>query len=214
MKDIPLGARVDCTDGRCGESTAVIINPVTQEITHLVVRDETQDDPVPRLVSLDQIVDATEDLIKLSCTRAELSQMEEFVHVRYIRKGEADEKMYDAGEWHSPYGTAYTTSLDVDYDKVAEEQIPVGELAVHRGDHVDASDGHLGQVGEFIIDEDSGHVTHIVLLEGHFWHKKEVTIPVSAIESVKEGTVYLNLDKKAVGSLPTIPVKRHYDKGS
>jgi hypothetical protein len=47
-------------------------------------------------------------------------------------------------------------------------------------------------------------------MEGHLWGKKEVTIPVSAIDRIEEDTVYLKLDKKAVESLPSESVRRHW----
>ena len=40
--------------------------------------------------------------------------------------------------------------------------------------------------------------------------KKEVSIPVSAIDRIEEDTVYLKLDKKAVESLPSEPVRRSW----
>lgn len=40
--------------------------------------------------------------------------------------------------------------------------------------------------------------------------EKEVSIPVSAIDRIEEETVYLKLDKKAVESLPSEPVLRHW----
>jgi hypothetical protein len=45
----------------------------------------------------------------------------------------------------------------------------------------------------------------------HQWGKKEVALPVSAIDSVGQDTVWLKIDKKAVGALPAVPVKRHSD---
>ena len=77
-------------------------------------------------------------------------------------------------------------------------------MAVHPGTHVHATDGQVGVVEELIVDPDSARVTHIVLREGHWWGKKEVQIPISAIERGEGDTVYLNLDKKAIGQLPVI----------
>ena len=88
--------------------------------------------------------------------------------------------------------------------------IPPGEMTVRRGTLVDATDGCVGKVGELLVDEASGQITHVVLQEGHMWSKKEVTLPLSAIDRVLEETVYLNLDKQAIEALPSIPVKRHY----
>ena len=49
MIEVPLGTKVKCTDGVGGTSTQVIINPIDQQITHLVVQDK-QLKPTERLV--------------------------------------------------------------------------------------------------------------------------------------------------------------------
>ena len=60
-------------------------------------------------------------------------------------------------------------------------QIPPGELAVRRGTRVEATDGYVGKVDEFVVNPDNGHITHLVMREGHLWGKKDVTIPLSAM---------------------------------
>ena len=47
------------------------------------------------------------------------------------------------------------------------------------------------------------------MLKGHLWGKKDVAIPVTAVDVVEADEVYLNIDKEAVGALPAVPVKRH-----
>jgi sporulation protein YlmC with PRC-barrel domain len=106
--------------------------------------------------------------------------------------------------WLWPYITArgdYGTYVNV-------EQIPHDELAVHRGAHVEAVDGRIGQVDEFVINPENDHITHLVLREGHLWGQKDIAVPISEIERVESDIVYLKLDKQAVENLPAIPVKR------
>ena len=38
--EIPLNAQVECTDGVCGHSVYILINPVTDEVTSLVVKED------------------------------------------------------------------------------------------------------------------------------------------------------------------------------
>ncbi len=38
--EIPLNAQVECADGVCGRSVYVLINPVIDQVTHLVVRED------------------------------------------------------------------------------------------------------------------------------------------------------------------------------
>ena len=84
-----------------------------------------------------------------------------------------------------------------------------GELAIHIGNPVRATDGQVGQVGDLVRDPDTQRVTHMMLQEGHLWGKKQITLPLSAIDRVHEDTVYLKLDKQAIKELPAIPIKRH-----
>ena len=67
------------------------------------------------------------------------------------------------------------------------------------------------KVDEFLVDLADGHITHLVLREGHLWGQKDVTIPVSEIQRIEKDTVYLRLDKHDVEKLPGIPVKRWYE---
>ena len=97
---------------------------------------------------------------------------------------------------------------------VEDERIPPGEMAVRRGADVRATDGLVGKVDEFVIDPENGHITHLVVREGHLWDKKELTLPLSAIDRLDEYVVELKLNKKTVKSLPAIPLKRFYSQKS
>jgi sporulation protein YlmC with PRC-barrel domain len=86
--------------------------------------------------------------------------------------------------------------------------IPPGELAVRRGARVRASDGRVGRVDEFLVDPESGNITHLCLRKDHLWGDKLVCIPVSQIELIEERVVHLKVDKKTIEAMPSIPVKR------
>ena len=200
MTDIPLNANVTCADGEAGKSTAVIIDPLSQSITHVVIDYNYME----HIVSLDHIVEADHDSIKLDCTKAELSQMPPFKETQYV--GGEEHPDYMEAAWEAPYVTSYPKETQL----VAVEIVPAGELPIHRGDPVRATDGQVGHVGEFIVDSDSGHISHMVLQKGHLWGKREVTLELSLIDKVEDGVVYLNVDMKAVEQLPALKVKRHY----
>jgi uncharacterized membrane protein len=212
MANIPIGAKVECADGPCGELVTLIVNPATQTVTHVVVRNEADPDMAQRLVPLEQVVETRPDSIRLRCTKDELIKMEPFTETHFIRKEGPDYSMYAGGEWQQPYAT---TTADA-YTTVVEERIPPGELAIRRGTLVEATDGYVGRVGELVIDPAYGHITHFVLQEGHLWGKKEVTLPLSVIDHVedRENTVFVKLDKAAIGALPAIPIIRHYGTGA
>jgi hypothetical protein len=49
------------------------------------------------------------------------------------------------------------------------QQIPPGELAVRRGTRLEATDGYVSKVDEFVVNPEKGHITHMVMQEGHLW---------------------------------------------
>jgi PRC-barrel domain len=90
------------------------------------------------------------------------------------------------------------------------QQIPPGELAVRRGTRLEATDGYVGHVDEFVVNPVNGHITHLVMREGHLWGQKDVIIPLSAMGDTREDTVFLKLDKHQIESLPTFPLQRRW----
>lgn len=49
MKNIPLNVRVMCADGECGRSSHVIINPLKEVITYVVVESDRLDEYIVEL---------------------------------------------------------------------------------------------------------------------------------------------------------------------
>jgi uncharacterized membrane protein len=183
MSDIPLHADVMCADGPCGESMTVIVNPVTRKVTHIVVRDKTFPPPIERLVPLEHVAETTSDSIRLSCTKAEAAAMEPFLEVQYIETDTYAQVYPHYDVYMAPYvvPTGATVKLPMEV-----ERVPPGQLAFRRGTRVEASDGYIGTVGELLIEPESGQITHIVLKEGHLWGKRELTLPLSAIDRVED----------------------------
>ena len=198
--DIPINATVNCSDGPCGRSTYVILKPTTEKITHLVVNNELY--PATEfLIPVKHVVKSTPESIRLDCTSAEVSKMPVFIQVEFIHSNLAGFSASHYMMW--PY-----YAPEIDYIRVEKEHIPANELAIRRGANVEATDGHVGRVDEFLINPDTDHITHLVLREGHLWGQKDVTIPVGQIDHYQDNNVYLKLDKHAIEALPTIPVHR------
>jgi uncharacterized protein YrrD len=210
--DIPLDVEVFCSDGGCGRSTAVIINPVSQKVTHFVVA-------TPEMLHSEYLVPVTlieesePDRIQLSCQHNRLATMEPFHKVKFVRLQDLEEsdspltqipEAQLSSAWLWPYITAeggYGTYVNV-------EQTPHDELAIHRGADVEAVDGGIGKVDEFIINPENDHITHLVLQKGHLWRQKDIIVPISEIDRIESDVVYLKLDKDAVENLPVVAVKR------
>jgi hypothetical protein len=211
--EIPLNAQVECTDGICGRSVYVLINPVTEQVTHLIVKEDSSTN-TEYMVPVDIVADTIADTIQLSCSKAELEKMDPFIKTEFVEKKAPDRYinysggMYSAGSYYYlPYVTPGTT-VQV---PVELRQIPPGELSIRRGTRVEATDGYVGQVDEFVVNPENCHITHLVMREGHVWGQKEVIIPLSAMGDTREDTVFLTLNQNQIESLPTFPLRRHWN---
>ena len=207
--EIPLNAQVECTDGICGHSVFVLINPAIDQVTHLVVKEDTAFN-TEYIVPVDLITETIADTIKLRCSKAELEKMDPFNKTRYIGEKEHGENfaydgMYGMG---SCYCLPYNTFDSLLYESVSFQKIPPGELAVRRGTRVEATDGYVGHVDEFVVNPENDHITHLVMREGHLWGRKDVIIPLSAMGDTRDDTVFLKLNKLQIESLSFFPVHR------
>ncbi len=201
MLDIPIHAKVFCVDGHpCGQTTYVVLNPVTETMTHVVVKRSIWPND-ERLVPIGLVAESTLDHIRLNCSKDKLATLDSFIETEFI-ESEVDEYLTDPYVLAWPYHFSETRRIPLEH-----ERIPVGELAVRRGARVEASDGHIGHVDGFLVDENSEHITHLVLREGHLWGQKDVTIPVSDIARIEEDTVHLKLDKQSIEKLLVVPAK-------
>ena len=200
--EVPLNVEVHCTDGRCGRSTHIILNPATEQMTHIVVR-EKQPSRIERLVPAVLIGRTAAEVIVLDCTLEEFSALEPFNQTEFVY-GDLPHHATDPNLtllW--PY---VVPAKRVVGDKI--RPIPPGELAVRRGARVEATDGRVGRVDEFLIDPDSGGITHLCLRETRLRGDRVTCIPVSDIDEIREKVVYLKADKKTIASLPSVSVKR------
>jgi hypothetical protein len=209
---IPLNAKVECSEGMCGRSKFVLVNPVTDQVSHVVVEEGSA--PFAEImVPVDVVADTSADLIHLRCTKAELQKMEPFVKATVIGEKVPEGNfgvsgaMYGMGSFFFlPYVTFKTTV----YDSLKDRQVPPGELAIHRGTRVEATDGFIGNVDEFVINPETGHITHLVMREGHLWGQKDVTIPLTALGETRDDTVFLTINKHEIETLPSVTVQRRW----
>ncbi len=202
MIDLPMKAEVRCSDGIVGFSTHVIGNPVDHQVTHLVVK-SVQPPFTEYLVPIDEVEDTTPHLIKLTCTRSEFEKMEPFEVEEYIR---ARYPKYLTLPYQLP--SQVLMEEVIEYVPVKNHNIPQGEITVWRDAKVEATDGYVGLVDELLINSNNMQATHLVLRERNLFQQREITIPVSQIERVDEGTIYLKLDRQSIEELPTTPIQR------
>jgi hypothetical protein len=121
---LPLGARVQCTDGHGGSVTRLIVEPLARRLTHIVVQDDTLP-AVEHLLPAARIAETTHDLVTLDCTQDILEALEPFADERYISSNASDYEPF--------YAVDPFAEFEAEHIPLVTEHIPPGELAIQRG---------------------------------------------------------------------------------
>jgi hypothetical protein len=204
-----IGVKVACTDGGAGDLKRVILNPLTTELTHLVVV-PTHGKDVGQLVPIEYLAEAGPGILKLSCALADLTTFESAEEAKFVPvKANIGRPVDGALAW--PYygmtlGMSKVGGNSEPRHVIAYDRVPMGEVSIRRGDTVHATDGAVGHVAGLVIHNDDHHVTHVLLKEGHLWGKKEVAIPIGSVKHVA-GEVQCSLTKEQIRDLPEVGVE-------
>jgi hypothetical protein len=72
------------------------------------------------------------------------------------------------------------------------------------GYHIQASDGTVGHICDFMMDDQSWAIRQLVIKTGHRFSGREVEIPTSSVDriSYEKSTVFVNLTSEAVERSP------------
>lgn len=204
-RQFTMGVPAQCADGECGEVIRVVIDPFARRVTHLVVEPKHRQG-LGKLVPL-ELVESSGDQVNLRCSRDEFEALPAAEETDYLPGGDGF-LGYGANEvFPLPY---YGLGPGVAPQPVTYDRLPLGEVAVRRGDPVQATDGEIGRVQGLVIEPSDGHVTHILLQEGHFWGREEIALPINAVASMNAG-ITLRLSKQQVQELPPVNVDRFGD---
>jgi sporulation protein YlmC with PRC-barrel domain len=214
---LSFGKAVHCEDGSFGELADVVVDPATMRLTHLITSPPTAE---PRLIPI-ELAEPNGDGgdVTLRCTLAATEQLPSVLEYRNLRSAEQppEEAGWDEGVEHVltvPYDgigiglgqyDGVQASLDVSYDRV-----PKGSAELRRASSVVTAGGdYLGGIQGFGLDE-SGRITDVVLDESHFWSRREITIPVDAVQALATDTVTIGLSSEEVAELPAVRVRRWF----
>ena len=123
--EIPINAQVECTDGICGRSEFVLINPVIKKVTHLVVKEDAAPN-TEYIVPIEFVTKTIADTIQLRCNKADLKKMKPFMKKEFIEENAPRDNLGGYGMYGM--GTLYYYPYIVLDTKVIEsvntQQIP------------------------------------------------------------------------------------------
>jgi uncharacterized protein YrrD len=199
--DLAINAKVYAEESQCGKSVALVVNPVKDEITEVVVQlNGVGKNKV--LVPVEHVRRSSKDGIWFDISCDDVQGMPDFLKTEFIET-EVPREFPPGVLVMWPYVTSEFRNIPVEV-----ESLPMDEVAVHAGADVISLEGKVGTVDEFLINPENDRISHLVMREGHLWGKNDVVIPVSAISKMDEHTVWVDLDKQQIEALPELPIHR------
>ena len=197
-QEYSLYAKAMCKNGFLGELSSIVIHYQNEDITHLVIKDETISKSQAWLIPIDLVASSTDKVLQLDLTRDDTRDLKPFIYEHYIERE------------HNGYFYAFNLPIIPAPKWLASETTGqnIRHFSLHRSMEVTAADGVIGKAGEFFIDTHSKRISHIILNRGHLWGKKDVIIPLSLIRKVEGNKINLNLEKGSVNTLIHTPFKR------
>jgi sporulation protein YlmC with PRC-barrel domain len=213
-----LGSSVSCADGDFGELVDVVVDPVNNRVTHLVIKPHGFGG-ISRLVPIEHVERAPggrAEPIRLALRSDQVHELEyvtEYasftlgnvpkvdsgwdVGVESIVAMPSDEIGLSGGEFLPAAGSQY-------------DRIPAGEAELRHSTPIRSTDGdYVGEMGGFLVDN-VGKISDLVIERGHLWRRREVTIPIALVTQVQTDAVTINLSKADVRSLPSAKASRRW----
>ena len=154
-----------------------------------------------RLITVNLTKKQIEDSPSLGSDKPVLRQFEEAYHGYY------EWPMY----WGGPYMWGYYPYIVRDCaqwkNPTQSEKAMDSHLHSTRdvsGHHIQASDGEIGHVEDFIIDDETWAIRYLIISTQNWWPGKKVLVSPKWIESVSwsESKVFVNLSREAIRKSP------------
>lgn len=212
------GTNVYTANGdQVGVVDRVVIDPVSKEVTHLVVQRGllfTED----KVVQLSMVDSATEDGVTLRESADDLKELPDFEETLYIpaepRRVPAEQDTRPEPDtywayplyWYPPIGPWWTANVYAGYAMpkyftMIEQNIPEGMVALKEGARVISSDGeHIGDIERILADSLENRATHLLISKGMFL-KNVKLIPSGWVTNVFEDEIHLAVASDLVESL-------------
>ena len=219
------GAGVFTAQGdQVGTIEQVVIDPATDEVTHVVVQQGflfTED----RVLPIDLIAEAMDERVTLKEDVGDLEAMPRFEETCYVPAIMVREPMAPhrprplyyvppvGSRWWDYTGRISRSEAGPRYVRRTERNIPQGAVVLREGVQVISADGErVGNVAEVFVNEEDDSITHLLISRG-FLFKEERFIPVSWIDGIWEDAVHLSVESSLLGELqPYLSLDRAEDE--
>lgn len=208
-----LGADVFNVEGqKLGTIDRVVIDPKTDEITHLVIRKGFLF-KTDKVIPTGMIQEASEDTIYLNARITDLDVLPDFEAKHYVEVTDPavtaalESENRNAVFWYPPLMASGGLGLSPTFYstpapqvEIRERNIPAGTVALKKNATVISKDGDsLGKINRVYINPDTDQAEYFLVTHGQ---KEEKMVPAWWIDVTNDEEVHLVLNSATFNRLP------------
>lgn len=199
MKPILLGASAECVDGRAGKVRALVLDPVANRVSMLVIDVPVGLSHQSVLAPMSKVLATTFEHVELALNRSQLLMMDPYTSVRYVQTTLHEEVLSSPSGLSTTFPSIVTEVIE---DKVQDALTPPGHTVFGPGCEVFAVDGKAGTVAGVWIEDPDQTLAKLIVEHGHVWNRIRASIPMHAVAAIEGDTVKLALTKAELEATP------------
>lgn len=195
------GADVIATDGRLGTLTDVVIDPIAEEVTHLLIAPDGELQQA-RVVPL-WLTNETADGIRVELDSRHVKQLQRSLADEYVRASPPDHPTGHDLRFKSVLYHPYFEDLSCDLAETVG--VPIDDFDVTCGsDVISTNDRLLGKIVGFLVHE--GRVVAFIVRSGLVGFTHDAVVSIDSIAEIVADMVLLDIDRHEFRRLPTTTV--------
>ncbi len=189
--NLEIGAEVLGPDGKLGTLTQIVIEPLGERVTHVVV-ERGGLHPWEKLVSIERITRAEGDRVWTELSFDDMEALPDTL--KYVGTAPAPATpsevpfadMQPVGLfWPSNVLGWYLPSQQSSIPAQTQSNLPPGTQGLKSGTPVYSQDGKVGHLDEVVYDEESGKATGMIIRKGFFF-AREFEAPIDWVEAIDD----------------------------
>lgn len=189
--NLEIGADVLGPDGKLGTLTQIVIEPLGERITHVVIARDGMH-AGEKLVPITHLQRSEGDRIWTDLRQADMDAFPDYRSYRETAAAPATPHEVPLGDlrpvgllWPSNVLGWYLPAHQANAPAHPEANLPPGTHSLTSGTEVHGRDGKIGRLDEVVYDRDTGKATSMIIRKGFFF-ARELEAPIDCVEAIND----------------------------
>lgn len=189
--NLEIGAEVLGPDGKLGTLTRIVIEPLGERVTHVVVEHGGLH-PWEKLLPTEHLTRTEGDRVWTHLHFHEMQALPDYIGFTGTAPGPASPTEVPLGDlrpvgllWPTNVFGWYLPSHQASTPAHLHANLPPGSHDLKSGTEVHCRDGMVGHLDEVLYDEESGRATAMIIRKGFFF-SRELEAPIDWVEAIND----------------------------